>query len=79
VTIGYIGDTTVQTAPCPSLEQLQGIVDLNDPCQAANAGLTPPDVTVGAEDVSSGGSVSDLAILLPIGLLVVFAIMGARR
>lgn len=76
MTIGYIGDTTVQTAPCPSLEQMQGIVDLNDPCQAANAGLTPPGDVVGAETVSSGIS---MAVVIPIGLLAVFAIMGARR
>ena len=76
MTIGYVGDTTVQTAPCPSLEQLQGIVDLNDPCQAANAGLTPPGDVVGQETVSSGIS---MAVLLPIGILAVFAIMGARR
>jgi hypothetical protein len=25
-----------QTAPCPSLEQLMGITDPSDPCQAAN-------------------------------------------
>lgn len=77
MTIGYIGDTTVQTMPCPSLEQLQGIVDLNDPCQAANAGLTPPGDVVGAETIP-GGSVN-MAILIPVGLLVVFALMGARR
>lgn len=76
MTIGYIGDTTVQTMPCPSLEQLQGIVDLNDPCQAANAGLTPPGEAVGEETVSSGISA---AVLLPIGLLLAFAVMGARR
>lgn len=76
MTIGYIGDSTVQTAPCPSLEQLQGIVDLNDPCQAANAGLTPPGDVVGQETVLGG---LDPTILLPIGLLVVFALMGARR
>jgi len=76
MTIGYIGDTTVQTAPCPSLEQLQGIVDPNDPCQAANAGLTPPGDVVGQETVSTGPS---LAMLIPIGLLAVFAVMGARK
>jgi hypothetical protein len=77
VTIGYIGDTPVQTAPCPSLEQMQGIVDLNDPCQAANAGLTPPGDVVGEETIPGGSA--NLAILIPIGLLAVFAIMGARR
>lgn len=76
MTIGHIGDTTVQTDPCPSLEQLQGIVDLNDPCQAANAGLTPPGETVGQETVASGMSA---AVMIPIGLLLVFAVMGARR
>jgi len=29
-----------QTAPCPSLEQLQGVVDLTDPCQNPLAGLS---------------------------------------
>ena len=76
MTIGYIGDTTVATAPCPSLEQLQGIVDLNDPCQAANAGLTPPGDVVGAVPVASGLS---MAVLIPVGLLLVFAVMGAKR
>lgn len=76
MTIGYIGDTTIQSAPCPSLEQIQGIVDLNDPCQAANAGLTPTGETVGEVPVVSGISAS---VLIPIGLLVVFALMGARR
>lgn len=76
MTIGYIGDMTVQTMPCPSLEQLQGIVDLNDPCQAANAGLTPPGEVVGEEDVLTGPG---LSMLIPIGLLVVFAVMGASR
>lgn len=78
MTIGSIGDTTVQTMPCPSLSQLMGVVDLNDPCQAANAGLTPPGEVVGQETISDGGGVN-MAILLPIGLLAVFAIMGARR
>lgn len=77
MTIGSIGDTTVQTAPCPSLEQLQGIVDLNDPCQAANAGLTPPGETVGAETIPSGGI--SAAVLIPVGILLLFAVMGARR
>jgi hypothetical protein len=76
VTIGHIGDATVQTAPCPSLEQLMGITDLNDPCQAANAGLTPPGDVVGQETVGTGIS---MALLIPIGILAVFAIMGARR
>lgn len=76
MTIGHIGDTTVQTMPCPSLEQLQGIVDLNDPCQAANAGLTPPGEVVGEEIVPGG---IGLSVLLPIGVLVIFALMGARR
>ena len=76
MTIGYIGDTTVQTAPCPSLEQLQGIVDLNDPCQAAQAGLTPPGDVVGQETVPGGLS---MAVLIPVGVLLLFAIMGSRR
>lgn len=77
MTIGHIGDTAVATAPCPSLEQLMGVVDLNDPCQAANAGLTPPGTTVGAEDVTMPGV--SLGLLIPIGLLVVFAVMGTRK
>ena len=77
MTIGHIGDTTVQTSPCPSLEQLMGVVDLNDPCQAVNAGLTPPNTTVGADTVPTSGL--SMTLLIPVGLLIVFAVIGARK
>ena len=33
-----------QTAMCPSIEQLQGVIDCQDPCQAAGCGVSgnPP-------------------------------------
>ena len=47
-----------QAAPCPSLEQLQGIIDPNDPCQQAGAMTaagTPSAVTISPTGILSIG------------------------
>jgi hypothetical protein len=38
----YSGGRGMGDAPCPSIEQLQGIVDINDPCQSAALPISVP-------------------------------------
>jgi hypothetical protein len=66
VGIGYInglGDT------CPSMEQLQGIIDSSDPCQ--NGGITslPLSTTPANSDIATLASPSTIALnsVLPVG------------
>lgn len=71
MTIGYIGDVqTALPAACatdPATGILSDIVT-GSPCE-----------TIMTQMPSSSSSLGSLAVILPIGLLVVFAILGARR
>jgi len=72
-----LGPTSGQ---CPSLEQLQGIVDLSDPCQSAQlgAGTTPAVVTnvsnamVQAQANQLTGSSTGLYVLAAVAVGIVF-------
>jgi hypothetical protein len=45
-----------QAATCPSVEQLQGIVDPTDPCQQQTAGTCPAGTTANFTQGGSGGT-----------------------
>lgn len=53
------------TAQCPSLEQLQGIADSNDPCQNPIASLPVSTLTLPPNLTASGILTSDIAPYLP--------------
>ena len=55
ITLGYLGDATTG-APCPSVQQMMGVVDPNDPCQAAVAG-PPPCMPTGSQGPLAPGQV----------------------
>lgn len=68
-------------APCPSLQQLQGIVDLSDPCQefisAAGDTVVPP-LTAAQEAAASGGAATSMGALGPtfLGIPLPYAVLG---
>jgi hypothetical protein len=48
-------------APCPSMQQLQGIADINDPCQNPSAGpMLPPGTTAAVTQPQWSSIVSNL-------------------
>ena len=81
-------------ANCPSMEQLMGITDVNDPCQLPAAGLPLPTstaamvgpVTAGASPFSStsptglvGSSLPSWLLPVGIGVVVLFFLAGAMK
>lgn len=76
--IGAIGDGA--SSPCPSMEQLMGIVDATDPCQAAsilstsNLNSAPASETIAQLPSSTGGiSTTTAAIVIAamVGLILI--------
>lgn len=48
-------------APCPSMQQLQGIADINDPCQNPSSGpMIPPGQTAAVSQPQWSSIVSNL-------------------
>lgn len=68
MTIGHIGDVTSANSIC-AIDPVTGMLeDISSGAPCADVSTQP-----------SGGSSLSLNVLLPIAVLVVFAIMGARR
>ena len=72
MTIGYIGDVATAVIGTCAIDPSTGILEditTGAPCESI-ATATPTSLV---------GLASSMSILLPIGLLVVFAVMGARK
>lgn len=74
-------------AVCPSLDQLMGVVDINDPCQAANASGNPisgsTDTTTNVLTQATGTApvlgVSSTAWMVMGGVLLGLVFIGGGR
>ena len=61
-----------QVNPCPSLEQMAGIVDPSDPCQAANtSGQAIPGTIVPTASAGITANMTNLLLLAGAALVVI--------
>jgi hypothetical protein len=75
------------TAMCPSTEQLEGIVDLNDPCQTGGAlpvaGAALPNTLLlpSAQSIASAtvGPSAQTWLWIAGGVVVLLVLLGGRR
>jgi hypothetical protein len=84
ISLGAVAnDPNFISANCPSVEQLQGIVDINDPCQFSNSGIVSGSPSAAAASLANPTATvpttvtsSNYLILAAVAAAVIF--IGSR-
>ena len=85
--MGFYGRRGMGDAVCPSLEQLQGVFDSSDPCQASavvtsgggGGGSSPAAGCPVGSSCTFFSGVPNTAVYALGGILVAFMLLGGRR